>query len=308
MNPKMRMILAGALMAVILTACQVANAATPTFSPASGQPSQGSQPPSSSPASSAAYPTAAATAVPTTAPTAAPTAVSPTAAAVQAAQDYFATLQKGDFAAASRLVSAFSLTASKLTAADVVEALTVKQQAGAAYSTLQVLGSEVFNSNTVLVHVSYTLSTRDAKTGQMVTSTVDEQWPFRLEQKKWLYNWTNIIDFKTLSSETKLSNGLAITPLQLTRYSDKIELTVLAQNSLNEAVVIGQTNQTLAVFHFGSQSVNAVNTRYVFDTHRSYTDVTIDVSGLFTSYPDSVEIVKYVNYQTAPWFTFALTD
>ena len=53
---------------------------------------------------------------PTETPEPTPTAVSQTAGAEQAARDYFAALQTGDFSAASKLVSAFSLTANKLTA------------------------------------------------------------------------------------------------------------------------------------------------------------------------------------------------
>jgi hypothetical protein len=305
MKTQIRTTLAGLLIALILTACQVADAATP-ISPSAGSAGQAAQSQAIS-----ASPTA--TAIPTAVPTATaePTAVSvsSTAAAEQAAQAYFAALQAGDFAAASKLVSAFSLTANKLTAGDVATTLTEQKQTGAVWSALQIVGSQVFDDHTTLVHVTYQLATTDAKTGKTLQTAVDEQWPFRLENKQWLYNWTNIIDFKTLSSQTKLVNGLAVTPLQLTRYADKIRLTVLTQNTLNEAIVIGQTNQTLATFTFGSQSVTGVNTRYVFDTHRSYTDVNFDVAGLFTSYPDTVELVKYPNYTSTPaWFTFNLAD
>ena len=164
----------------------------------------------------------------------------------------------------------------------------------------------MLDDRTILVHVAYQLSSKDAKTGQTVATAMDELWPFRLESKKWLYNWANIIDFKTLGFEYKQTAGLTLAPLQLTRYSDKIRLTVLAQNSTNESIVIGSANQVLATFHFADKDVQAENTRYILNSLRSYTNVTIDAKGLFTSYPASVDIVQYKNVKVAPWFTFAL--
>ncbi len=239
-------------------------------------------------------------------PTATPT--SQTNAALQTTQDYFAALQKGDFGAASKLVSAFSLRTNNLTAGDVAASLTQQQAQGASWSGLRVLGSQVFSNDTILVHVTYTLANKDAKTGKVVETTMDEQWPFRLENKKWLYNWTNIIDFKTLGADAQLVNSLTIKPIQMTRYSDRISLTLLAQNGTGEAIVIGSANQTLAIFHFGNQSVDSVSTRYILDAYRSYTNVTVDVKGLYTSYPDSVELVKSRTSSAAAWFTFGLVD
>jgi hypothetical protein len=54
--------------------------------------------------------------------------------------------------------------------------------------------------------------------------------------------------------------------------------------------------------------VEAENTRYILNAWRAYPDVTIDVKGLYTTYPDAVEIVKFKSTTAAPWFTFALTD
>jgi hypothetical protein len=258
---------------------------------------------------------AAATAAPTSTPaptnTPEPTAstVSPSEEAIQAAQDYFAALQQGDFSAASKLVSSFSLLANRLTAGDVVDALTQQKAKGAVWSGFNVVGSQVFDANTVLIHVTYQLSSVDAKSGKPVQTQMDELWPFRLERKVWRYNWTNIIDFETLGSEAKLSNGLTIKPMQLTRYSDRIRLTVMAQNGTAESIVVGgTTNQQLGAFHFGSQTVQAENTRYLFDAYRSYTDISIDVKGLFKTYPDAVELVQYKSTTAGPWFTFALSD
>jgi hypothetical protein len=312
MEKKIRTFLIALLVTVLLAACSSANAATPfangTSSTTSGQPSGA---PGQFGGGTAA--TATATAEPTAEPTAIPeptaTAVDPTAGAVQTAGDYFAALQSGDFAAASKLVSSFSMLASKLTASDVVEKLTQQKEAGDAWSNFQIAGAQTFDDQTVLVHVTYTFTSTDAKTGKSVETTLDEQWPFRLEQKKWKYNWSNIIDFETLSSTAKLANGLTVKPLQIARYSDKIRLTVMAQNSTASVIVVGgTTNQQLGTFYFGDQSVQAENVRYIFDAYRSYMAVTIDVKGLFTSYPDAVGLIHYINTNAAPWFTFALTD
>jgi hypothetical protein len=245
---------------------------------------------------------------PTNTPEPSATPTSQTNAAIQTAQDYFTALQKGDFGAASKLVSAFSLRTNSMTAGDVAAALTEQQAKGAAWSNLQLLGSQVFNDNTVLVHVSYTLTSKDAKTDKTVDTTMDEQWPFRLENKQWLYNWTNVIDFQTLGADAQLVNGLTVKPIQMTRYSDRISLTLLVQNGTNDSIVIGSANQALGIFHFGSQSVESLPTRYILNAWRSYTDVTVDVKGLFTSYPDSVELVKSKTSSAAAWFTFGLVD
>ncbi len=253
-----------------------------------------------------ATPTVEPTATSTLQPTA--TATPETDAAVQAAQNYFAALQKGDFAAASQLVSAFSLMANSITADDMVAALTQQHTNGAAWSGLQIVGSQIFNDQTILVHVTYQLASKDAKTGATVQTTVDEQWPFRLELGQWRYNWTNIIDFDTLAIDSKTANGLTLTPMEMIRYPDRIRLVLIAQNNVNEAIVIGQANQILATFHFGTQSVDSVSMRYIFDAHRGYNNVYIDVTGLYNRYPDAVEIIKFKSVSTPAWFTFGLVD
>jgi hypothetical protein len=250
--------------------------------------------------------TATPTAQPTATPQPTPTVVSQTALAEQAAQAYFDAVQKEDYAGASKLVSAFSQLVFKMTASDVAAALTQQAQQGITWSDLQINSSQVFDDHTILVNVTYQQTVVDAKTGAKTTSPVNATWALRIESNQWLVNWDNVIDFETLDFTTKTTAGLAITPLQLTRYTDRIVMTVLAQNYTNETIVIGQTNQILATFHFGNQAVNAVNTRYVFDRLRSYDNVQITVMGLYTSYPDSVEMVKYINYTVSPWYTFGL--
>jgi hypothetical protein len=249
-------------------------------------------------------PTATATPTQADTPTPVPSPTDPTLGAVTGAQAYAAALQSADFSTASKLVSAFSLLQNKITAGDVSSSLTAQKLAGTVWSNFQVKEAQKFTDNTDLVHVAYTLTTKDAKTGNTSDASMDEQWPFRLEAGKWLYNWGNLIDFNTLTMDSKSTAGLSLTPLQLTRYSDRIRLTLMAQNSTNDAIVIGQPNQTLATFHFGDKAVDALNTRYIIDTMRTIPDVNIDVMGLFTSYPDSVDIVKYKSVTVAPWYTF----
>jgi hypothetical protein len=64
----------------------------------------------------------------------------------------------------------------------------------------------------------------------------------------------------------------------------------------------------LAAFHFAEKSVNAESARIYLGAYRSYPKVTDDVKGLFTTYPDSVELVKYTTTSATPWFTFVLVD
>ena len=152
----------------------------------------------------------------------------------------------------------------------------------------------------------YTLTAPDPKTNKPVQSQKDELWPVRQEAGQWLYNWQNIIDFNTLTVPVQEIYGLTIQPLQLTRYSDHLTMTVLAQNATSEPIVIGQPNEVLATFHFGSQSVDAVDTRYIIDSYRSYTNVNITVNGLYKTFPTSVDLIKSPSYPDQPWFTFNL--
>lgn len=251
-------------------------------------------------------PTAELTATSTKEPTA--TATPETYPAEQAAQAYFAALESGDFSAAAGLISSYSKMVSNLTSGDIVAELTSRQSNGWSWSDLEIIGSQVFDMKTVLVHVTYQSEIPDSAAGKTVKTSVDELWPFRLETGKWLYNWSNIIDYKTLGVDSQQAGGLTMKPMQLIRYTDKIRLVLLAQNGTSGATVIGRPNQVLATFHFGGKSVDAEQTRYFFDAYRSYPDMTIDAQGLYEEYPDSVEIVKFKDSATAPWFTFGLVD
>jgi hypothetical protein len=320
MEKKMRTLMIASLVIVLLTACGAASGATTSGFP--GGPGQFTPNPQMMTqiaadggpgvgpafAQVATTPTPTQTPLPTSTPQPTSTTVSQTGLAEQTVQNYFTALQNADFASASKLVSAFSLMTFKMTASDVVADLTEQKQAGATWSGLQILDSQVFNAQTVLVHVKYQLTSKDAKTGETVTTDMDELWPIRYENHQWLYNWNNLIDFNTLGFDTQTASGLSVTPLQVTRYTDRITLTLLVQNQTNQTIVIGSSNQTLATFYFGGKAVNADNTRYILEPLRSTSDVVVTVKGLYTSYPDSVELVKYNNSQTAPMFTFGLVD
>lgn len=250
-------------------------------------------------------PTVAPTPLPTDTPFPTPTVVSPTDLASATAQNYFAAIQKGDYAAASQLVSAFSLRVANLTAGDAAAAL-AQQNQGATWSNFQVVDSKAFDNQTILVHVTYQVAAKDSKTGQVTTTNHDELWPVRLEVGKWLYNWGNLIDFHTLEVTPQTTAGLTIDPLTISRYTDRMVMTVLAQNNTNDPIVIGSQNQVLASFQFAGKTVPATNTRYIIDSLRSYTNIEITIPGLMTNYPDSVQLIQYTNYKVAPWFTFTL--
>jgi hypothetical protein len=138
---------------------------------------------------------------------------------------------------------------------------------------------------------------------------VDEYWPIRSEMDGWHYNWGNLIDFKTLDVAERLVSGNTVKPLMLSRYSDRIVLTLLVQNSNSEAVVWGLTpSETVSTFYFGDQVVEGEKERFIFDTLRSYPDTHVTVKGLFNNFPDKVELRKFKNSGTVPWFTFLLTE
>lgn len=332
MNHQVKSILLGSLIAAILAGCQSSSAATPPgFNSPGGRPMGTPNPDMMTqiasnpemqtriassgtggmglPAGQAAQ-VASATPSPVPTETSEPTATSTpeTYAAEQAARAYFDAVSAGDFAAAAEQISSFSKTISDMTTNDIVTVLTEQKSSGWVWSHLEILGSQMLDQKTVLVHVTLTASVPDASTGTAVVTSLDELWPFRLEMTGWRYNWENIIDYSSLSADPQKSGGLTVKPMQMIRYSDKIRLAMLVQNNTDGAIVIGLPNQVLATFHFGGESVNAVQTRYFFDAYRSYPDIHIDVMGFYEEYPDSVEMVKFTNTVAPPWFTFGLVD
>jgi hypothetical protein len=224
--------------------------------------------------------------------------------AVQTVREYFAALQNKDFVVAADLISIFSLAVDGLTRGDAAEELHNKMQAGTEWSSLQVKDSRVFTDKVHLVHVTYTLTTRDAKTGLINQSAMDELWPVVLENNRWLYNRNNLIDFRTLSITDQTVGGLLIKPLELARFSDHLRMTMLVQNTTDKTIVLGLPDETMAAFIFDDHQFEADKKPLTFEPLRTYSRAMIELTGLFTSYPDGVIIRQWKNFKAAPWFTF----
>ncbi|MEA4908464.1 MAG: hypothetical protein VB089_12630 [Anaerolineaceae bacterium] len=246
--------------------------------------------------------------LPTRQPTPAPADATETtaAAAEETARAYFAALQGQDFETASDQVSEFSLMVAGMTHGDVVNELTTRKLAGERWSGLEVQGVQVFDDKTVLVHVTYQLSQKDAESGEENRVAQDELWPLRQENGRWLYNWGNLIDFRTLDVAEQTTAGMTVRPEQILRYSDHLRLNLLVQNSTNDPIVWGQVNEVMGKFYFGDETVEAEPEQLIFDRLRSYPDVGIDVAGLYDRYPDKVDLRQWKNYQVAPWYSFQL--
>jgi hypothetical protein len=251
--------------------------------------------------------TATLTPVPTIArPTPTATALGDTTRAQQAAVQYFEALVKGDAAQAASQVSSYSLMVFSITRGDAAGDLQTQRGNGARWAGLNVPETKVFDDHTILVHVTYTYTTKDPKTGKDVDTARDEWWPFRLENGAWRYNWNNLIDYKTLGTAPQTMNGITILPVRLMRYADRTQLVMVVQNRTNAAVVFGQANEILGTFHFGDQQVVAEKEQIILNPLRSVPDVTLEAKGLFTSYPESIEIRKWKSYNVQPWYVFQL--
>ena len=287
------------ILTLVLTGCQAATSAQASSNGAfSGTPPAGFNPGGPFSSSTTATPTAAATPKPTATATA--TAQAVTAGAVSSATAYFTDLQNKDFTAASQFVSVASLSYAGLTRTQAAASLQSQSLAGAAWSDLKVVDSQTFGSNTTLVHVTYTLTQSGA------ASQVDETWAFRQEGGSWLFNWNNFIDTKTVTVDAQTANHITVQPTVLVRYTDRIELHFMLQNKTSDVLYFVQSYDTLAVFHFGDQAVNARNAdnKIVVSGLRTSYDEKIVVKGLFASYPSWVEIKKWQGYYPNPWYTF----
>jgi hypothetical protein len=258
--------------------------------------------------SATALPTVLPTEVGSAAPTAAPTADSALQPAEKTVQDYFAALSKGEASAAAKLLSTFSLAHASMTRGDAADELKAEMALGTQWSDLKIQGSKSFDATTVLVNVTYTRTDLDAKTGKSTPTSLDEQWPVRLEAGQWRYNRGNLIDFHTVDVPERTVSGLTVKPREVDRYSDHLSLILLAQNATGDAIAMGTSNTVLATFHFGEQKVDAVQKVIVIDRLRSYPAVSIEVSGQFSAYPDSVDLIQYIHYSGGPWFTFQLNS
>jgi len=283
MNKRLLPLSAILLLAMLLTACQL--------------PMQ--------PGAAAASPTPAVikvTATPratlTPRPTAAPSATSAPFAAAQAAVEAYAeALRKGDFAAASKMVSQYSLMVSQLTAGGIETSMKAGGDA-ARLANFKLLGIKAAGETTVLAQVSY-ISGKDA-------ADKEESWPFRLENGAWRYNWDNLVDFHTLTVDPQTTNGVTFIPTRLVRYSDRTVLELMGQNRTNEPIVFGQPNETLARFLVDGQKVEAEKTFLALDALRTTPNLQLVLKGYYPVYPSAVEIRIWRDFNEKPWFTFEL--
>ncbi len=99
--------------------------------------------------------------------------------------------------------------------------------------------------------------------------------------------------------------GVTVLPVQMNRYSDRIELSLLVQNRTNEGVVFGQVNETLGTFYFDGQPVVARETRWILNPNRSVPSQPRGKS-LVHKFPEMIEIRKWKSYQVEPWYVFQL--
>jgi len=236
----------------------------------------------------------------------------------QAAEAYFNAVSTGNSESAADILSSFSLMVFQLTRGDAAEALQAQKIAGVRWADLQILEVQPFDDQTVLVHVSYSETGRAAETTHAsatptpapaqteAVETIEALWPMRLERGEWRYNWNNVIDFRTLDADAQTMSGITILPTQLTRYSDRIELSMLIQNRTNEVVVFGQVNETLGMFYFGDETVTTEKTQWILNPLRAVPSATLQIKGLFTDLPDKVEIRKWINYNVEPWYSFQM--
>ncbi len=212
----------------------------------------------------------------------------------------------------------------QMTQGDAASELQTQKIEGARWSDLEILGAQAFDAQTILVHVTYSAAkkaqtdvtptpaadaAKDAKAAETKTDAVeakDELWPMRLENGAWRYNWNNLIDFRTLDTRAQTMNGITIMPVQINRFSDRIQLSMLVQNRTNEAMVFGQVNETLGIFHFGDQDVVAEKAQWILNPLRSVPAATLEARGLYEQFPDTIEIRKWNITNVKPWYDFQL--
>jgi hypothetical protein len=298
--------------ASLLSACQAAPADAQAAAANPTAPAPATTAPSPIPQATLTSQPASKVAVPTIATM--PTKPAPADEARNTAQSYFTAVAEGKSAEAAKLVSSFSLTAFEMTSGDAIGALETQRMDGVRWSGLKILDVQQFDAQSVLVHVNYSKTGKAAPatiataTQSAAAQTVDALWPMRLELGAWRYNWNNLIDFRSLSIEAQTAYGITLLPVRLTRFSDRIQLSILAQNRTNETVVFGLSNEILGTFYFGDKTTETEKTRWVLEPLRSTPSAILEIKGLFPDLPDRVEIRKWKNYATPPWFVFQLEE
>jgi len=64
----------------------------------------------------------------------------------------------------------------------------------------------------------------------------------------------------------------------------------------------------MAMFQFKDQQVEAVKKQMIFDRLRTNPQAAVEVLGLYETYPTSVLIRQWKNYNVKPWFMFDFTE
>jgi hypothetical protein len=299
------------------------------FSACQGRPTQGSAPAGASTGSATlqAEPTLVNTVESTVEPTATATMASPTLdpeqgmmdLAEKTARDYFQAVEQGKSEEAAAYLSRFSLSVFEMTPDDAVVQLQAQKISGIQWSDLEIQKVERFDDKTMLVYLSYMEINKKAAEATAVPATaltptaeagqpqrVETIWPIRLEHKAWLFNWNKLIDFKSLSAGSPTVSGITVMPTELLRFTDRIELLMLVQNRNSETIVFGQTNETLGTFKFGDKAVVAEKVRWILNPLRSVDDLKLEIKGLYDTFPDTIEIRKWNDFDVKPWFVFQL--
>ena len=238
-------------------------------------------------------------------PTATPT-LAVSQLAEKAAQTFFDELMNGNSQGAAAQYSDYSLRISNISRNDAADRLKEQMLNGYQWSDLNVKEIQFFDEKTCLIQVTFQLAIKDGQTGEITKSIHEEWWPIRLEEGEWHYNIDNLIDNKTLVIEQKYTGGLTVKPLDMTRYTDRIIVHLLIQNQSNETMVLGQANEILATFVFDDKSIEAENKQFIIERLRSYTDIELEIKGLYSNYPNELILRQWKNYNTDPWFTFSL--
>ncbi len=299
------------------------------FSACQGRPAQGPAPlaASAESATQQTEPTRENTVEATSEPVATATLAAPTLdpeqgmmdLAEQTARNYFEAVEQGKSEEAAAYLSRFSLSVFEMTPDDAEAQLQAQKIAGIQWSDLEIQKIERFDDKTMLVFLTYSeINTKAAEAtadpAVTLTPTVDEGqpqrveaiWPIRLEHKDWLFNWNKLIDFKSLSAGSPTVSGITVMPTELLRFTDHIELLMLVQNRNNETIVFGQTNETLGTFKFGDTAVVAEKVRWILHPLRSVDDLKLEIKGLYETFPDTIEIRKWNDFDVEPWFVFQL--
>jgi hypothetical protein len=111
------------------------------------------------------------------------------AQAEETARAYFAALSAGNVDAAVDLLSSFSLTAFRMSRSDAVAALLAENIAGAGWSDLEILETQVLDEGTLLVQVRYMVAGEDAgQDAPEAGESTEAFWPLRLESGAWRVN------------------------------------------------------------------------------------------------------------------------